>query len=111
MVLYFWFQMLRENIELVSGTPGNLDPIYHKPDNPESMVKKQKIFWPRAINQKFMDIVMEHNELEDDAQTLAVLCGYEDRDKNIIASHLVFPMQIGTQESVADKGKYTRFII
>ena len=104
--------MLRETIELVSGTPCNIDPIYHKPDEPDeskwNKQPKQKIFWPKAVDQKIMDVAMEHRKFQRDVQTLAFLCGYEDHEKKIIASHLVFPTQIEDKEHFEDKGKPIR---
>ena len=124
--------MMRENLELSRGRKGNLAPVFHHLGDqdpeatnnlPEESVAKgpsdlrnecsglpnitQKIFWPRAINRKFMDeafntrfhigLVGYHKEC------LAFLCGYEDQE-GIHPTHLVFPAQKSDAYEVEDLG-------
>lgn len=127
--------MMREHFELSRGQKGNFTPISHHLEeyehdleeetnnilddgalkepinlkNGENGLQNQtkKIFWPRAINQKFMDeafntrfhigLVGYHKEC------MAFLCGYEDQD-GIHPTHLVFPAQKSDRHEVEDLG-------
>ena len=68
---------------------------------------QQNVFWPKALDQKMADVAMEHRKLGRDVQTLAFVCGHEDREGNIIANHLVIPNQIEDPATFEDRGMIT----
>lgn len=122
--------MMRESIKLTSGTPGNLATLHLQPDDELPEVPNQpseemnlsndgnnpregpnplpdtgpKIFWPEAINQKFLDVAFNtRDESGHHVECMAFLCGYEDQE-GIHPTHLVFPTQRGNSSRVEDLG-------
>ena len=64
-----------------------------------------KIFWPKAINKKFLDVAF--NTRDDSGQhveCMAYVCGLQDQAGNISAAFLVFPAQWGNSSRVEDLG-------
>ena len=102
------FQMMRENFTLSRGKRGNHGAVYQDPDKPWTTMDepKIKILWPKAVDQKIVDVAMENMKLDGDVQTLAFLCGDKDwRSGDIHATHLIFPRQIRDPAKFEDKGK------
>ena len=117
--------MIRETFKLLRGTEGNLRPIYHQPESPEPTINPMEeamnysvdddepgegnnstpnIFWPKAIDQKFLDVAYNaRDEFGQHIECMAFLCGYKDVD-GIHPTHLIFPRQQGNSSRVEDLG-------
>lgn len=64
-----------------------------------------KIFWPEAINEKFLDVAFNtRDEYGHHVECMAYLCGLQDPSGNIAGTHLVFPAQWGNSSRVEDLG-------
>ena len=119
--------MMREHLLLARGTRGNASTVYHQPDDEipeatndpseemmnvsedgfnrrEGLTTNPKIFWPEAINQKFLDVAYNtRDEFGHHIECIAFLCGYQDQE-GIHPTHLIFPAQQGNSSRVDDLG-------
>ena len=95
--------MMREHFELQPCSGTNLEPEKSKNDgieDPNSSTEATigpKIFWPRAVTQKFLDLASKR-------RILAYVCGYKDEVGNLTPTHLVFPTVMTTSVNVLDLG-------
>ena len=123
--------MMRESFELNTGAEGNLATVHLQPDDelpevpplpseemnlseegnnpsvgPSTLSNTSpKIFWPRAIDQKFMDVAFNtRDESGQHVECMAFICGLQDKAGNVAATHLVFPTQRGNSSRVEDLG-------
>ena len=123
--------MIRESFELTPGTQGNLATLHLQPDDELPEVSNQpseemnlseegnnepragpsdlsntgpKIFWPKAIDQKFLDVAYNtRDESGKHKECMAYVCGYKDQE-GTRATHLIFPAQEGSSSRVDDLG-------